>query len=283
MASSNSNQMDVDRQEEEEELHNYNSEEITSMAVDLQNSLSKLKLEIIQAKARNKATKTTNKNLQLEDDGELFGEGAEKVTDQVHKITNERTQTFLNFTSLSAAKKAAQASQAIIKAFNLEKGGKIDLETEEEEYLKSLLEEQKELIKEVVGQNKEGVNDDLEIIKTRIQLSQLYLRYSELTERVVEIRQATSQENLEGETSRLQSQLQLEDSRINQMRFMIQKLMISFPSFGLQFDDKNLNEKYRTLLLRCGKSPEKLRDLYFAGETPEGADLAPAAAADLEN
>ena len=79
MASSNSNPMDVDREEEEEGLQNYNSEEITSMAVELQNSLSKLKMEIIQAKARNKATKTTNINLQLEDDGELFGEGEEKV------------------------------------------------------------------------------------------------------------------------------------------------------------------------------------------------------------
>ena len=177
MASSNSHQMDVDRQEDEEEWYNVNNEQITSMALGLQNRLSKLKLEILQAKARNKASQTNNGSLQLEDDGELFGEGADIVTDQLHKITKERTQTFLNFTSLSAAKKAAQASKAIIEAFNLEKGGKINLEKEEEDYLKSLLEEQKELIKDVLGQHKKGAEHDLEIIMSRIQLSKLFSRY----------------------------------------------------------------------------------------------------------
>jgi len=282
MASSNSHQMDVDRQEDEEEWYNVNNEQITSMALGLQNRLSKLKLEILQAKARNKASKTNNGSLQLEDDGELFGEGADIVTDQLHKITKERTQTFLNFTSLSAAKKAAQASKAIIEAFNLEKGGKINLEKEEEDYLKSLLEEQKELIKDVLGQHKKGAEHDLEIIMSRIQLSKLFSRYSELTEKVVEARQATSEENMEGETTRLQRQHQTEDGTINQMRFLIQKLMISYNNFGLHFDDKNLNEKYRALLLRCGKSPEELRSIYFS-VAPEAADLAPAAAADLEN
>ena len=112
----------------------------------------------------------------LGDDGELFGEEASRVTDKLHQITKERTQTFLNFSSLNAAKKAAQSNQAIIKALNLENGGKIDLEKEEEEYLRSLLDDQKELIKEVMEQHMEGANQDIEILKTRIQLAELYFR-----------------------------------------------------------------------------------------------------------
>ena len=178
MASSNPNQMEVDRQVGgETDWYQINEENITSNAVELQTRLSKLKLEIIQAMARNKVEKTNNRVVDL-DDGELFGEEASRVTDQLHQITKERTQTFLNFSSLNAAKKAAQCNEAISKALNLENGGKIDLEEEEEEYLRSLLDDQKELIKEVVEQHKEGVNQDIEIIKTRIKLAELYFRYS---------------------------------------------------------------------------------------------------------
>ena len=181
MAYSTSNQMEVERQaggEADNDWYQLNEENITSNAVELQTRLSKLKLEILQAMARNKVEKTNNRVVELDDDGELFGREASRVTDQLHQITKERTQTFLTFSSLNAAKKAAQSNQAIIKAMNLENGGQIDLEKEEEEYLRSLLEEQKELIKDVLEQHKEGVNQDLEIIKTRIKLAELYFRYS---------------------------------------------------------------------------------------------------------
>ena len=283
MASSTSNPMEVDRQEGgEADWYQLNEENITSNAVQLQTRLSKLKLEIIQAMARNKVEKTNNRVVELADDGELFGEEATRVTDQLHQITKERTQTFLNFSSLNAAKKAAQSNQAIMKALNLEGGGKIDLEKEEEEYLRSLLDDQKELIKEVVEQHKEGVNQDMEIIETRIQLAELYSRYSQLTGKVVEIRKASSQESWEKETARQHDELQNGDRRLNQMRFMIQKLMISFDKFGLQFEDQGLNDRYRALLVRCGKSPEELRNILLREDSPDTAGLAPAAAADLE-
>ena len=282
MASSTSNPMEVDRQDGgETDWYQLNEENITSNAVHLQTRLSKLKLEIIQAMARNKVEKTNNPVVELADDGELFGEEATRVTDQLHQITKERTQTFLNFSSLNAAKKAAQSNQAIMKALNLESGGKIDLE-KEEEYLRSLLDDQKELIKEVVEQHKEGVNQDMEIIETRIKLAELYSRYSRLTGRVVEIRKAGSQESWEKETARQHDELQRGDRRLNQMRFMIQKLMISFDKFGLQFEDQGLNDRYRALLVRCGKSPEELRNILLSEDSPDTAGLAPAAAADLE-
>ena len=66
------------------------------------------------------------------------------------------------------------------------------------------------------------------------------------------------------------------------MRFMIQKLMISFDKFGLQFEEKGMNDRYRALLVRCGKSPEELRNILLSEDSPDTAGLAPAAAADLE-
>ena len=47
---------------------------------------------------------------------------------------------------------------------------------EEEEYLRSLLDEQKELIRDVVGQHKEGSKQEVESIETRIKLAELYSR-----------------------------------------------------------------------------------------------------------
>lgn len=99
---------------------------------------------------------------------------------------------------------------------------------------------------------------------------------------MVEIRNASSQESWEKETARQHNELQNGDRRINQMRMMIQKLMISFDKFGLQFEDKDVNDRYRALLVRCGKSPEELRNNLLSEEGPDSAGLAPAAAADLE-
>ena len=99
----------------------------------------------------------------------------------------------------------------------------------------------------------------------------------------MEIRKASSQEAWEKETARQHEELQNGDRRINQMRFMIQKLMISFDKFGLQFEEKGMNDRYRALLVRCGKCPEELRNILLSEETTDTAGLAPAAAADLEN
>ena len=74
------------------------------------------------------------------------------------------------------------------------------------------------------------------------------------------------------------------DRKINQMRFMIQKFMLSFNKFGLQFDDEQLNERYKALLLKCGKTPESMRkELAEEATEDEEMRMAPAAAADLQN
>ncbi len=141
-------------------------------------SLGRLKLEIIKAKAQRKAEQsanTTTNNL-VDDDGDLYGPDASKASEELHRVTRERTQTFLNFTNLQSALKASQANKAITRAFNLERDGKINLEKEEEDHVRSLLEDQKELTVEVIKQHEEGVEQELEIIKARLELAQLHTR-----------------------------------------------------------------------------------------------------------
>jgi len=235
----------------------YNEEDISRNAVKLQNELAKLKLDIIKAKAQHKVQLSTvpgENNTLADDDGDLYGPDANKVSEELNKLTKERTQTFLNFTSLQAALKAAHANKAITRALHLE----------------------------VLKQHEEGVEQELEIIKARLELARLYTRYAEVIGDVVDKRRALGSGNWEKDTVKAYETLKIGDYKINQMRFMIQKFMLSFNKFGLQFNDDAMNERYKALLLRCGKTPEEMRKMMGEGENQDAEmRLAPPAAGDL--
>lgn len=261
-----------------EDSTQYNETNISKNAVKLQNDLTKLKMEIIQAKAKMAASQRDVEG----EEGDLYGAGVHGDSEELNKLTQERTQTFLNFTSLQVAIKAAQANQALTKALNLEKESNISLEKEEEEYVRELLEEQKELSEQIFKNQEAGVEQELAVIKARAELAKLHCRYQELLGEVVGARRGKGEENWDKETIRLQDQLRNGDYKVNQLRFMIQKFMISHKKLGLQFDDEK-NAQFKALFLRCGKTPEELRQQILSPvEAPRG-DLAPAAAADLEN
>jgi len=256
----------------------YNETDISKSAVKLQNDLSKLKMEIVQAKAKLAASQRDVEG----EEGDLYGPGVHGDSEELNKLTQERTQTFLNFTGLQVAIKAAQASQALTKALNYEKDGNITLEKEEEEYVRELLEEQKELSEQIFKNQELGVKQELAVIKSRAELAKLHCRYQELVGEVVGIRREMGEENWDKETIRLQEQLKNGDCKVNQIRFMIQKFMISHKKLGLQFDDEK-NSQFKDLFLRCGKTPEDLRQQIVSPvDTRSLGDMAPAAAADLE-
>ena len=256
----------------------YNETDISKSAVKLQNDLTKLKMEIVQAKAKLAASQRDVEG----EEGDLYGPGAHGDSEELNKLTQERTQTFLNFTGLQVAIKAAQASQALTKALNYEKDGNITLEKEEEDYVRGLLEEQKELSEQIFKNQELGVTQELAVIKSRAELAKLHCRYQELVGEVVGIRRQMGEENWDKETNRLQEQLKTGDCKVNQIRFMIQKFMISHKKLGLQFDDEK-NSQFKDLFLRCGKTPEDLRQQIVNPGNPRSlGDMAPAAAADLE-
>jgi len=265
----------------------YNDENFSSNAVKLQEKLEKLKLDIIKAKAQSKAehsTAVSANNQIVDDDADLYGSDNNKVSDELYRLTRERTQTFLNFNNLQIALKAAQANKAITRAFNLETDGNIDLEKEEEDHVRSLLEDQKELTVEVFKKHEDGVELELEIIKARLELAQLHSKYAEVIGKVVESRRSVGSGCWYDDTVKAHEVLKKGDNKINQLRFMIQKFMLSFNKFGLMFEDQQLNERYKALLLKCGKTPEDMRKI-LAEETSEDEEMrmAPAAAADLQN
>jgi len=276
---------EIERMEVEDILDDstqYNETDISKNAVKLQHDLTKLKMEIIQAKAKMAASQRDVEGAE----GDLYGPGSQGDSEELNKLTQERTQTFLNFTSLQVAIKAAQANQALTKALNLEKESNISLEKEEEEYVRELLEDQKELSEQIFKNQESGVEQELAVIKARAELAKLHCRYQELVGDVVGARKGKGEENWDKETVKLQNQLKQGDFKVNQLRFMIQKFMISHKKLGLQFDDEDKNNKFKALFLRCGQSPEELRQQVLNPPETHRVDLAhmaPAAAADLEN
>jgi len=257
----------------------YNETDISKNAVKLQNDLTKLKMDILKAKAEMAASQRDVEGAE----GDLYGPGAQGDSEELYKLTQERTQTFLNFTSLQVAIKAAQANQALTKALNLEKDSKISLEKEEEDYVRELLEEQKELAEQIFENQEAGVEQELAVIKARAELAKLHCRYQELVGDVVGARKEKGEENWDKENIRLQEKLRQGDFKINQLRFMIQKFMISHNKLGLQFDDEK-NNHFKTLFLRCGQTPEELRQQVLSPtEGDQRGDMAPAAASDLDN
>eukprot|EP00092_Neocalanus_flemingeri_P063457 GFUD01076802.1.p1 GENE.GFUD01076802.1~~GFUD01076802.1.p1 ORF type:complete len:286 (-),score=102.98 GFUD01076802.1:132-989(-) len=257
----------------------YNETNISKNAVKLQHDLTKLKMEIVQSKAKMAASQRDVEGAE----GDLYGPGAQGDSEELNKLTQERTQTFLNFTSLQVAIKAAQANQALTKALNLERESKISLEEEEEDYVRELLEEQKELSEQIFKNQDAGVEQELAVIRARAELAKLHCRYQELVGDVIGARRGKGEENWDKETVRLQEQMKQGDYRVNQLRFMIQKFMISHKKLGLQFGNEK-NNHFKALFLRCGQQPEELRQQILSpSEGGHMGDMAPAAAADLEN
>merc|ERR1719500_2446344 len=126
-------------------------------------------MEIVQAKAKMAASQRDVEG----DEGDLYGPGAHGDSEELYKLTQERTQTFLNFTNLQMAIKAAQGSQALTKALN---------------YVRELLEDQKELSDQIFKHQELGVEQELAVIKARAELAKLHCRYQELVGKVIGVR-----------------------------------------------------------------------------------------------
>merc|ERR1712080_104542 len=98
---------------------------------------------------------------------------------------------------------------------------------------------------------------ELQLIDSRIKLAEDHRKDQDLFEKVKPARIASGQTK-DGKVKELQQQLTLEEEKLNQIRFMIQKFMISHPKMGLQFD-KETNESFKNIFMSCGTSPEDLR------------------------
>merc|ERR1719284_2335041 len=222
-----------------------NNPEMSKGALLLQNQLERLKLEVVRSRA---ALRAVQEQGALEQTLENNGVD-EEVGEKLAALNKQRTEALLSFRGIQMAMQAGQANQTLSRALNLYTEGEIKLEAEEEEYVRGLLEEQRELAAGLSQCNKELAS---KAINSRLE----------------------NKETWDDQTKKAEKLLKEGDEKLNQLRYTIQKFMISHDKFGLQFDEKT-NEELQALLVRCGRWPEDLRAEKLK------SDSTPAAAADV--
>lgn len=243
----------------------FNDEKTSADIMALQQRLQLLRGSLLKAKAN--LSVSNQENVGPEED--LYG-GREHL----NQLTKARTQTFLKFTNLREALQLAQANKVLTEALGLEKDGAIQLEAEEVDYVKGLLDEKGELVNELLKQQDVGVERELDLITARGKLAGLITDMRSLMEQVREVRGGT--DTWDQETVGLQESVTKGDYKLNQMRFTIQKFILSFPKRFNEFDEAR-NKEIQELFLRCGKTPTQLRTDFFAQGDEQEENLAPAA------
>jgi len=231
-----------------EMLQNINSERLTANALSLQKELDKLRLEQIKLGAQKNALNII--------DGANNHFYKEIASDELLKLTEERTKTFLNFSSIQAALRCNQANEMLIQTLHLQKSEDLLLEPEEEAYVKELLEELRELAQELLNNQEVGTEQEINIIEARTELAGLLCRYQELRNQAGPV--LFKGDDKEKATLVLEKNLAKEDCRLNQMRLMIQKLMIGEKKFGMRFD-KETNAHFKEMFMKCGLKPHQFR------------------------
>jgi len=223
-------------------------ETVAKNALDTQYKLDQIRLKLMQARAQKASLKNVygNKGLPYK---EITSEG-------LQKLTEERTRTFLDFKSVQAALRAAEANKALTVALNLEAGDDVNLEAEEETYVRELLEEQTELSKALMKYHEVGVQQDFEIIEARSELAGYFFKYQQLRNEAGPL--LFGSEDKDENMKQLEMETQHEEYRLHQIRLIIQKLMMSEEKYGMLFDDET-NEKFKKMFYRCGMTPEELR------------------------
>jgi len=253
----------------EESTMMQNNPEMSKGALLLQNQLERLRLEVVKSRAALQAVQQQGtKELESLNNG-----AEEEIGERLAALNKQRTEALLSFRGIQMAMQAGQANQALSRALNLDREGEIKLEAEEEEYVRSLLEEQRELAATLSQNNREEVGEEVEVMSKQAELTKMYCCYKELASKAVNSR-LENKEAWDEQTKKAERSLKDGDQKLNQLRFTIQKFMISHDKFGLQFDEET-NEELQALLVRCGSWPEDLRAKKLE------LDSTPAAAADV--
>jgi len=213
----------------------------------------------------------------------------------LHQVANEQSDVVLNFEGLRKSIQASHMSIALKKAIGLNKSSEDDTanesdltvskEKDEEEltFVKDLLEEQNDLNEKIMAVEKDRLDSTVDLLYSKMEVAKEFLVTKQIYKDIIssdsqsledddedmEDEDAENIDNANSDADDEEKQLQKkirkekkklarEEARLNQMKFLVQKLMASCPNNAMTFDEET-NEKHYDMFLKCGQQIPEMR------------------------
>jgi len=140
---------------------------------------------------------------------------------------------------------------------------------EERNYLLELLEEQNERSESIIKAEDQRLSKELELLNVKCQITEdlynLKEQYDKILDETEEMgspapkRKALVAGAENGRQVDLAHHLEEEEKRTNQMKTLIQKLLMANPNGCLNYDDEEIRKRNEEMLIRCGEDLSVLR------------------------
>jgi len=187
----------------------------------------------------------------------------------LHHVANEHTRVTLTFEALAFALKTSLASNSLKASFSLQKGDENVSDPEERNYLLELLEEQNERSETIIKAEDQRLSKELELMNLKCEIAGDLFNLKEQYDKILDGSEemgspAPKRKALEtgDENSRnvdLEHCLEEEEKRTNQMKTLIQKLLMANVIGCLNCDDKEMRKRNEEMLIKCGEDLSVLR------------------------
>ena len=180
------------------------------------------------------------------------------------QIAKEHNRVHLDFEVLSMALKQTLISSSLKKAFQFDDSDEGAVELEERNFLKEMLEEQEERSERIFRAESERVDKEIELLKAKCELAtqfyELKDQYSSLIDNEDHRIKKSKSSSKTGLVDKKVIVLEVEEKRLEQMKMMIQKLIMSVPEGILNLGNEDDRKKSKRMLIKCGYDVETLRN-----------------------
>jgi len=194
------------------------AEEMTAQVVTLQRQLDELRRRAIKARAEHESLDSA-----LYKSEEFYSK--EMSPEKLNTLTQGRTSAFLNYCTLQDALRGSESVKALKAGLELlderEKGEAsatgegedILLEPEERTYVLELMDEEKQLSKELSDKSKTCTQQEIQILQMRKEVAENLCKISDLWSGITDHGVKAHVKDTD-----LQERLKLEEAKLNQMR-----------------------------------------------------------------
>lgn len=180
----------------------------------------------------------------------------------LREVANKHTKVSLDFEGLRQAIIASQRVVALKNTFGLGQASE-NQNPEEAAYVKELLDENIDLSKQLIDLMEEYLQAEITSMECKTKVGKKFCETQQLYATLnLEVNgdQDGNDDMIDSHETivRKREILKQEEDKLQQMKIVIQKWMLSFPNLGLKFDTET-NNKYRDIFARCGEDISKLR------------------------